>query len=863
MQLLEREAQLKSLGDALSRAKNGEGCIALVSGEAGIGKTSLVEHFLQEQTNSWRILRGACDSLFTPRPLGPLRDIAMQTKGSLLRQLQTESDPFEIFASCLIEVSAQPTIVVVEDVHWADEATLDLLKYLGRRIRQTMSLMILTYRDDEIGTDHPLRRLLGDLGSSSSLHRIPVSSLTKDAVQELARDNKVDTVELHRLTNGNPFYVTEVLAAGGGIPETVRDAVLARAARLSPAARRTLEAAAVIGLRVEPWLLTIIAEAGAAGVEECIAAGMLQTQGDFYAFRHELARQTILEFTTLHRKVALHRLALTALQAAAETRQDLGRLANYAEGTQDASLVLKHAPAAARQASAVGAHRQACDIYRTALLYAGQLPVERRAQLLDDYADECDVTDQFTEAERAQQEALHIWRGLRQHEKEGRALRRLSEIALRSDQQSSVARYASEAIAVLERAGVSRELAMAYSHKSRIHMVFYEAREAIQWGERTIQLAEELGDDESLMHALNNIGIVQMWHNQAAEGRRRLAQSLQLALDRNHHDHAARAFYNLASGSLVDYDHAACLAYAGEGLEFCARHDLDNWRLGLWSLRGRALFEQGNWTEAGQVARSAPSIYGEQWMEGRLAVLDLRLRLRRGDAVAPDDLESLRTRTHDSVYQELVYPVAATLAESEWLRGDLKRCRLEAAQHYDNACELNTPRFMGELGYWMWRAGAITAPPAGASEPYATQIAGDWRAAAAMWKKYGCPYEQGMALMDGDEAAQLAALEIFEQLGARPIIQKLKQQMRAEGVRGIPRGPRPSTRENAFGLTGRELEVLSGLARGSRNNAIAKLLSLSTRTVEHHVASILQKTGTQSRSEAVALALREGLVASE
>jgi DNA-binding NarL/FixJ family response regulator len=120
-----------------------------------------------------------------------------------------------------------------------------------------------------------------------------------------------------------------------------------------------------------------------------------------------------------------------------------------------------------------------------------------------------------------------------------------------------------------------------------------------------------------------------------------------------------------------------------------------------------------------------------------------------------------------------------------------------------------------------------------------------------------------MALMDGDEAAQLAALEIFEQLGARPIIQKLKQQMRAEGVRGIPRGPRPSTRENAFGLTGRELEVLSGLATGSRNNAIAKLLSLSTRTVEHHVASILQKTGTQSRSEAVALALREGLVASE
>ena len=348
---------------------------------------------------------------------------------------------------------------------------------------------------------------------------------------------------------------------------------------------------------------------------------------------------------------------------------------------------------------------------------------------------------------------------------EGRALRRLSEIALRSNQPSAMVRYASDAIAALEQTGVSRELAMAYSHKSRIHMVAFEAEEAIQWGERAVELAEELGDDETLMHALNNIGIVQLWHSQPAEGRQKLERSLQLALAGNHDEHAARAFSNLASGLLVHYDYAASLAYAEQGLEFCARHDLDNWRHGLWSLPVRILFEQGNWIEAGQAVRSAPSIYGDEWIESWLPVVELRLQFRRGDLVPAEAMDAARATVNSNVAIEVAYLMAAAVAESAWLDGDLDRCRLEAQPRYDSACGLRVPRFVGELGYWMWRAGAITEVPAGAAEPYASQMAGDWRAAAAMWEKYGCPYERGMALMDGDEPAQLEALRIFEQLG--------------------------------------------------------------------------------------------------
>jgi DNA-binding CsgD family transcriptional regulator len=184
----------------------------------------------------------------------------------------------------------------------------------------------------------------------------------------------------------------------------------------------------------------------------------------------------------------------------------------------------------------------------------------------------------------------------------------------------------------------------------------------------------------------------------------------------------------------------------------------------------------------------------------------------------------------------------------------------EARAIYDIAVSKEHPWVAGELAFWRWRAGDSFTPPAWIAKPFALQITGDWRGAAAEWERRGCLYEQALALMDGDEAAQLNALEIFERLGAQPAAEKLKQQMRAEGMRGIPRGPRPATRENPFGLTAREVEVLASLVKGLNNKAIAERLSLSTRTVEHHIASILQKMEVGSRNEAVALALKEKLL---
>jgi predicted ATPase len=381
MKLLERDSFLQELDLRLKNAVRGFGHVALISGEAGIGKTSIVDQFTHAHQETIRVLWGACDSLFTPRPLGPLHDIATQVNGELATLLNSNADRQAIFSACFAELQSRATIVVFEDVHWADEATLDLLKFLGRRIQRTTTLFILTYRDDELSAEHPLRLVLGDLPRVATT-RLQLSPLAESSVLSLAlAAGQIERAhKLFDITGGNPFFVTEVLASKGtGMPSTVRDAVLARAARLSPSARAVLEAAAIIGLRIEAWLLASIVGAESANVDECIAGGMLQVQGDDYGFRHELARQAILETIPPERRLALHRMILSVLKESPETRNDLARLANHAEGTKDVSAVLEYAPAAAQQASAANSHREAIALYELALRFADSLPPARHA----------------------------------------------------------------------------------------------------------------------------------------------------------------------------------------------------------------------------------------------------------------------------------------------------------------------------------------------------------------------------------------------------------------------------------------------------------------------------------------------------
>jgi len=359
MELLEREQGLRELGEAFAQALRSEGRLVLVAGEAGIGKTALVEHFLKTAQPA-EVLVGVCDALFTPRPLGPLRDIALQWSDPA--PLDPETDRHRLFSSVLryFRQRSAPVVAVFEDVHWADEATLDLIKSLGRRIARLPALIVLTYRDDEVGPRHPLRSVLGDLPRAST-SRIHLEQLSESAVRHLANDvpNAVSGA-LYALTSGNPFFVTELLASSDeGVPATLRDAILARAARLGAAAREALDLASLSPVAIEPWLIEACLPGGSALLDACAAHGMLKPMGARYAFRHELARLGVRDALSPQQRQALSLRLLRALESPPLAPDALSRLAHHAEEVGDDAAVLKYAAAAGRSAVSLGAHREA------------------------------------------------------------------------------------------------------------------------------------------------------------------------------------------------------------------------------------------------------------------------------------------------------------------------------------------------------------------------------------------------------------------------------------------------------------------------------------------------------------------------
>jgi DNA-binding CsgD family transcriptional regulator len=870
MRLLERESALESLGGWFAEARAGHGRLVLVGGEAGVGKTSLVTEFALHHRQVARVMWGACDPLTTPRPLGPLADVA-PALGGRLDQLFRDEAPREVLFGALLERLREgrvATVLVIEDVHWADEATLDLLRFLARRLGAAASLLVVTYRDDEVGPQHPVQLLAGDLASSALVRRLWLAPLSRQAVAVLAGPHGVDADVLYERTGGNPFFVTEVLAAGDeAIPATVVDAVLARVARLSTPAREVLDAAAVVGSPVETWLLVEAAGAAPAQVDECVAAGMLQGQATGgVGFRHELARLAVERALAPGRRAELHGRVLAALLARGGAAPDSARLTHHADGAGDGAAVLAHAPVAARRAAALGAHREAAAQYARALRFADGLAPPALAGLLEGHSYECYLTDQLDQATASRERALGCWRALRDRRKQGDTLRWLSRLAWFQGRNADAERAGQEAVELLEGLAPGPELAMAYSNLSQLRMLAGDTDEAVAWGGRAIELAESLGQTEILIHALNNVGTAEMQASRPA-GQPTLERSLALALAHGLEEHAARAYTNLAWETLDHRDYVLAARYHDEGIRYCTEHDLDTWRLYMLESQARADFDQGRWTAATRTVeavlrdpRTAPVS-----RINALAVLG-RVRARRGDpGVWPPLDEALALAIVTGELQRLG-PVAIARAEATWLEGDPAPDRAVVEDAIELAERTKSRAWLaGELAFWRWRLGgpdrlSTSGLPDEVAEPFALQMAGAWDAAADRWRALGCPYEAAAALADSDQESQLrAALAELERLGARPLAAAVARRLRALGVRGLMRGPRPTTRANPAKLTARELEVLGLLVEGRSNRQIAERLFISNKTASVHVTNLLAKLGAHSRLEAAATARRLGL----
>jgi DNA-binding CsgD family transcriptional regulator len=861
MELLERKEFFDELEGILEAVAAGSGRIVLVSGEAGIGKTTLVEGFAERHSTKARVLWGACDALFTPRPLGPLYDIAPQTEGDLLTLLEQQAPRPSIFSAVVDELqkTKAPSITVVEDVHWADEATLDLLKFLGRRISRIRSMLIVTYRDDELAPDHPLRLVLGDL-PPRSVARLRLLPLSEEGVNLLADRAGRPLEDLYEVTGGNPFFVTEALASKGtDIPSTIRDAVLSRAARLSPASRAVLELVSVVPARTQIWLLNDTIRPAAALLEECVGSGILRYEADAIAFRHELARRAIADSLSVHRRQSLHALVLTALVQRGSDAL-LARIVHHAAQAGDSAAVLQYAPVAARQAAALSAHRESASHYQIALQYAGELADEERARLFEYRSYECFLTDQTEEALLARRKALEIWKHLGNHFREGDNLRWMSRIQWFLGRGIEAEAFGNEAVKVLEQLPPGPELAMAYSNRAQLHMLADQREQAVLWGSRAIELARSLGATEILLHALNNVGTAE-YRGGHDEGRVKLEESLRLALANNFHEHAARAFTNLAAMALRLRNYKLAMRDLDSCIAFTTEHDLLAAKLYMVAWRARAHFELGEWEKVADDVDAVLSVDRVSAITriSALAVLG-HLRVRRGDPHAERVLSEARELALQTREIQRLAPVAAARIEAAWLKGELEQVMQEARFVLDAAKGHDDPWLHGEFASWIWRAGGAIDIGETIAAPYALQIAGNWRAAAEAWKKVGCPYEEAMALADGDETAQREALAIFEKLGAGPASERLRHALRSTGVRGIPRGPRPSTRQNPAGLTTRQMEVLALMAQGLGNAEIAERLFTSTRTIDHHVSTILAKLDARTRAEAVSHAFQSGLI---
>jgi DNA-binding CsgD family transcriptional regulator len=863
--LLERTSELQQLADSLvAVVADGSGRLVLIRGEAGVGKTALVRSCCDEQQRA-RVLWGSCDALFTPRPLGPFLDVARTLGGEVERVADGRPKPYEFAEALMAELRGpSPTVVVIEDVHWADEATLDVLRIVARRLETLPVLIVATFRDDELDRGHPLRVLLGEAALGERSTRVELRSLSLDAVTTLAAPHGVDADALYRKTSGNPFFVTEALAAAGAeIPDTVRDAVLARAARLSPDARRVLDAVALVPPHAEPWLLEALVADWAEPLEECLTAGMLRSEPDRFFFRHELARLAIADSLSASERIALHRRALDVIAASPICEGDLSRLAYHANAAGDAEAFLHYAPLAAEQAARLGAHREALAHYRLALAAAGDSPIEERANLYERYAFEGFVTGSFDEALEAQETACELRHESGNPLQEGHALAGLSRLLRFIGRTSEAFDAGHRSVQLLEPLGASHELAMAYAVLAHLSVTSEDAAGTHDWGPKARALAAEIDDVEADTYALASIGAVD-YLTERPNGRAQLEQSLRQAQAAELDEHAGRTLINLVWWPIRLRDYALALRYLETGLAYCDERGLDLWRLFLIACRGRIELDQGRWTEAVESSASVlanPRTYPVPRILALSTVATVRAR--RGDPDVWTLLDEAGALAGPSGELQRIGPAAIACAEAAWLENDEARAVATTSSALELALRRGAPWVFGELACWRRRAGVREELPAAPAEPFALQLAGDWQAAAERWRELGCPYEAALALADADadeEQPLLQAHAELQQLGAQPAAAIVARRLRELGVRGIPRGPRAATRDNPAGLTPRELAVLELVADGLRNSEIAERLFLSVKTVNHHVASILRKLGVRSRGEATTTAIGQGIV---
>ena len=852
--LLERDADLARLASTLDDAAGGHGRIAFVAGDAGIGKSAVVAEFLAMAGVAATAI-GRCDPLATPRALGPFLDVAAALGLDAPRRPRRPARP----RSSTPSAAERPTVIVIEDAHWADDATLELLAMLGRRAGDLPLAIVVTYRDSEVDSDHTLRRVIGDLVTARATIWIGLAPLSLAAVGVLAAPHGADADELYERTGGNPFFVTEALASPGEeIPTTVRLAVLARAGRLDPADPRRRRCSVR-----RAWPGRVVA--GGGDERRCAASRSTRRSPPVYSYApattcrsatsslagrsRTTSPRSVDERSTPGRSTACNSAAVSTRHGSPTTPAPPATIMRSPRRRREAALL------AARRT----AHQEAVRHGEMALGVRHELAPDDVAELEVGLVNSLIASARSEDAAALAAEAVEHWRARDDTRRETHALVALAQAISAQGRPLDAQPMVEQAVALLEQHPPGPELALAYLRLTSLNMLARDRDSAVRWGERAIALATELGDMEVLGRALVEAGIADVM-DARFEGLQRVREGIELG---RRHDLPGVVNVGLLQigsgcGEMRRFDEAVPALV--EAMSHSAAHHFEANRQYDVAWLARCRFDLGEWDEVEPLCMSVINGPSPTPISQFVALNTLGwLRARRGDGdpwMLLDEALSIARRIG---HLQRLWPVAVARAEAGALEGSLDEHVDLLDDVLNLAVRCRHGIAAGQLGVWLARGGRLTDPPSGAAEPFAAWIAGDHQAAAAGFRRQGCPYEAADVLAgSGDTSSIREAHATFTRLGAVPMAEVTAAELRRRGSRPLARR---GGANDVGGLSSREVEVLELVAAGFTNPQIADALYISRKTAEHHVSAILAKLGVSGRTEAAAAAVRLGVAA--
>ncbi len=854
VRLVERSVEVGVLRTALDHVRAGDGSGVTVTGESGVGKSSLVDE-LVAQTQSEpgrgdvRVLRAHCDPLGTPRPLGPFRDLRLlAVDGDSRRE---DGSLAELCERAYDAVRGEPTLMVVEDLHWVDAATVEVLRFLVRRVESMPLLLVMTYRDSEIGPRHSLRPLLGDLASLDGITQLRLAPLSVDAVREVVHGTPLDPERVHALTGGNPFFVAEVCKEPDRpLPTSVRDAVLAHTTDVTDDDFDVLQLIAAAPDRLDDRALPHLG-VDLPTLRRLHETTLLSRTAEGLVFRHELARQAIESTIPPGGGPRLHARLLDALQTIEPV--DPAVLTHHAVAARDSARATAYARQAAEVASAAGSHSEAAAFFEIALEHLESPDPEVRARLLLELAYQQYMTSRLSEAISNVRATFRLW-----------------ELA---DDQDGLA-DAHGAVALFEYYNAHRE--KAEHHSDTAARIAREAATPTSYGaaratrgflaylRSDLDRARELAAEAKEVAEENDLGFLGLRSEIVStvsdllvgdqEARPALLTYFEAARDRGWDELASTVYSQVASldvehGRLRDAEQVLQLS-----IPFASQRDIPicrHWQIGV---RSRLQLKRGRWEAA---LEDAATVIGDDGMP--LATLWPRLvsvlvPLRRGEPVELgilDDAWALAQQIDEPLRR---LSVLSALAETVWMTG---RPDARVSEHAVSClAELGSLPGAGwgagNVAAWLRRLELPVPELTTLAEPYRLALEGRVADAAQAWRDLGDPFAEAMTWCDSAVPEErVTGIRLLDSIGAVGTADRLRVALRQEGGLVVPQRPRESTRANPAGLTNRQLEVARLVARGLSNSEIAARLFISPKTADHHVSAVLAKLAVPNRRAVV------------